>query len=155
MKKYLTCLTFMFVIFFLNTINVQAFSSSDYYNKDLCGTYEVAGFHADGVIDPVDCYGTYEEAKQFMTENGADDLAIMTKVNGATRIVDANVALLDLSVSPQALTYFYRDANLSSDTYTYMDTGSLYGGVDGYLLQTVINSDGVWVGKVLTGGCSA
>ena len=35
MKKYLTCLTFMFVIFFLNTINVQAFSSSDYYNKDL------------------------------------------------------------------------------------------------------------------------
>ncbi len=155
MKKYLTCLTFMFVIFFLNTINVQAFSSSDYYNKDLCGTYEVAGFHADGVIDPVACYGTYEEAKQFMTENGADDLAIMTKVNGATRIVDANVALLDLSVSPQAITYFYRDANLSSDTYTYMDTGSLYGGVDGYLLQTVINSNGVWVGKVLTGGCSA
>ena len=49
------------------------------------------------------------------------------------KIIDANQALLDLSVNPEQLTYFYEDSGLTSRKYTYMDTGSLYGDVDGGL----------------------
>ena len=42
-----------------------------------------------------------------MTENGAKDLAILGRVGGITKIIDANMALLDLSVNPETLTYFY------------------------------------------------
>ena len=135
---------------FLCTKNVYAFDSNNYKNKSLCGYYEVAGFHSDGVIDPVSCKSTYEEAKSFMKSNGANDLAIMTKVNGETKIIDANVALLDLSVNPETLTYFYTNQNLTGSAYTYMDTGSLYGGVDGAHIESAYSQAG-WVTKVTTG----
>ena len=76
----------------MNALNVSAFSKEDYKNRNLCGAYEVAGFHADGVIDPVGCYSTYAEAKSDMIKNGANDLAVLTKINGTTTIIDANVA---------------------------------------------------------------
>ena len=135
---------------FLCTKNVYAFDSNNYKNKSLCGNYEVAGFHSDGVIDPVKCTNSYEEAKNWMKSNGANDLAIMTKVNGQTKIIDANVALLDLSVNPETLTYFYTNQNLTGSSYTYMDTGSLYGGVDGAHMESAYSSAG-WVAKVKTG----
>ena len=137
---------------FLCTKNVYAFDSSNYKNKSLCGNYEVAGFHTDGGIDPVSCQSTYEKARDWMKNNGADDLAILTKINGETKIVDANVALLDLSVNPETLTYFYTNKELTGSSYTYMDTGSLYGGVDGAHLETAwSNSQGTFVAKVMTG----
>ena len=130
--------------------DVYAFDSSNYKNKSLCGTYEVAGFHSDGYIDPVGCYNTFEEAKSFMKNNGATDLAILNKVDGQTKILDANVALLDLSVNPETLTYFYTDKE-NSWSYTYMDTGSLYGGVDGALLDGDWSNRYGWMAKVKTG----
>ena len=135
---------------FLCTKNVYAFDSNNYKNKSLCGNFEVAGFHSDGGIDTVKCAGSYEEAKNWMKSNGADDLAIMTKVNGQTKIIDANVALLDLSVNPETLTYFYTNPNLTGSSYTYMDIGSLYGGVDGAHMESAYGSAG-WVAKVKTG----
>ena len=149
MKKKLIFAT-LIASAFLCTKNVYAFDSNNYKNKNLCGNFEVAGFHSDGVIDPVKCAGSYEEAKNWMKSNGADDLAIMTKVNGQTKIIDANVALLDLSVNPETLTYFYTNQNLTGSSYTYMDTGSLYGGVDGAHMESAYGSNG-WVAKVKTG----
>ena len=132
--------------------NVYAFDSNNYKNRNLCGGFEVAGFHADGVIDKVECFDTYEKARTFMKNNGAIDLAIMAKVNGQTKIIDANVALLDLSVNPETLTYFYTNPNLTGSSYTYMDTGSLYGGVDGVHLDTAYSSTAnVWTAKVRIG----
>ena len=137
---------------FLCAKNVYAFDSNNYKDRNLCGNYEVAGFHTDGYIDKVSCHSTYEDAKNFMKNNGADDLAIMTKVNGQTKIIDANVALLDLSVNPEQLTYFYTNKELTGSSYTYMDTGSLYGGVDGAHMDTAwSNAKGTWVAKVKTG----
>lgn len=153
MKKKLLFILSLFVL--LNTKDVNAFSADDYRYKGLCGNYEVAGFHADGVIDPVSCHNTFQEAKDFMVNNGADDLAIMTKVNGETKILDCNVGLLDMSVNPTAITKFYRQSNLKAEL-TYMDTGSLYGGVDAALLETQYNSDnGVWVAKVRIGNSTS
>ena len=152
MKKVLIFSTILLSIFCFNIKDTYAFSSSNYENKSLCGTFEVAGFHSDGVIDPVACYSSYEEAKNFMKSNGAEDLAIMTKVNGKTKIIDANVALLDLSVNPETLTYFYTNSELTGSAYTYMDTGSLYGGVDGVHLDTSYsNTYNVWTAKVKIG----
>ena len=151
MKKKLLFLTVLFTILF-TCKNVYAFDVNNYKYKGLCGTYEVAGFHTDGVIDPVACYSDLGQAQTFMRNNGADDLAIMTKVNGETKIIDANMALLDLSVNPTQLTYFYENSELTSRQYTYMDTGSLYGGVDGGFLGMAWSSaKGKWVAKVRTG----
>lgn len=155
MKKIIIFTIFIVSTFILIPSNVKAFSSSDYKYRSLCGNYEVAGFHTDGVIDTVSCHNTYAEAKNFMVNNGADDLAIMTKVDGVTKILDCNVGLLDMSVNPTALTYFYRESALKNNL-TYMDTGSLYGGVDGVLLETEYNSTkGVWVAKVRIGNSTS
>ena len=147
-KKLLIIALLLFVLFSYK--NVYAFDANNYKNKELCGTYEVAGFHTDGYIDPVSCFNTFEEAQAFMKNNGATDLAILNRVGNEVKILDANVALLDLSVNPETLTYFYTDRN-NDNAYTYMDTGSLYGGVDGALIEGGWSSKYGWVAKVRIG----
>ena len=149
-KLLFTIILSMFLC--LGIKDVYAFSSSNYQNRSLCGTYEVAGFHTDGVIDKVACYSDYASAKNFMKSNGASDLAIMTKVNGKTKIIDANAALVDLTVSPSDLTYYYRSPGGAS--YTYMNNKGSYGGVDGVLLETS-NYNGNWWIKLEINDCKA
>lgn len=151
MRKKLLFIVSLFTVI-LTCKKVYAFDVNNYKYRNLCGNYEVAGFHSDGYIDKVGCFSSFNEAKTYMKNNGAADLAVMTKVNGQTKIVDANKALLDLSVNPETLTYFYENSELTSRQYTYMDTGSLYGGVDGGLLDTSYsNAKGVFTAKVRTG----
>ena len=132
--------------------DVYAFSSNDYNNRNLCGSYEVAGFHTDGKIDTVKCFDNYNSAREYMVNNGAEDLAILTKVNGKSKIIDANNALVDLSVSPSDLTYYYRSPGGAS--YTYMNNKGSYGGSDGVLLQTT-NYNGNWWIKVEINDCKS
>ena len=151
MKKRLLIFSIL-ILFFVSVKDVYAFDSNNYKNRALCGNFEVAKFESNGTITKVACYGNYGDAKNFMKTNGADNLAIMTKVAGSTKIIDANVALLDLSVNPEQLTYFYTNSNLTGSSYTYMDTGSLYGGVDGPLMDAAYsNTANVWVAKVRIG----
>ena len=150
MKKRLLIISLLALIFMCNK-NVYAFDSNNYKNRGLCGNYEVASFESNGAINKVACYGSYNEAKTYMKNNGGNNLAIMTKVDGLTKIIDANVALLDLSVNPETLTYFYTNSNLTGSSYTYMDTGSLYGGVDGVLIDSNYTSSGIWAAKVQIG----
>ncbi len=150
-RKFILKFIFAFSLV-LNINNVKAYSASNYENRTLCGNFEVASFKSNGTITAVNCQSTYEQARTWMKNNGADDLAIMTKVAGKTKIIDANVALLDLSVNPETLTYFYTNSELTSSAYTYMDTGSLYGGVDGAHIDTAYSSaNNVWTAKVKTG----
>ncbi len=152
MKKKIILLIFLMTIFSISTKTVYAYSASDYEQKNLCGNFEVDGMHSDGVMVQVGCFGSYEEAKNFMVNNGADDLVIFTKVGWKTKIIDANVALLDLSVNPETLTYFYGNSDLRGSSYTYMDTGSLYGGVDGAHIESAYsNARGEWTAKVRIG----
>lgn len=155
MKKifYITLLTLS--IFVIDIFDVNAYSSANYQDKTLCGAYEVSAFKEDGRIEQISCHNTYEEAKKSMIENGSDDLGILTNINGKVKILDVNVGLVDLSVSPETLTYFYRTSEMNSFRYTYMDTGSLYGGVDGVILETTLNSSGIWTAKVKIGNVVA
>lgn len=151
MKKNILFLGLIVLGIILFPKETYAFSSENYKNKSLCGNYEVAGMHSDGVIDPVACLNTFEEAQAWMKNNGADDLVVFGKVAGNTKILDANLALVDLSVNPETLTYFYTDKEKTS-SYTYMDTGSLYGGVDGALISaSYSNAHGRFVIKVKIG----
>ena len=150
MKKYI----FLFILvstLFVMPKTVYAYSVSDYENRKLCNNFEVAAFKSDGSITTKKCYSNYNDAKNYMKNDGSEELAIMARVSGKVKIVDANLALLDLSVNPETLTYFYTNSDLSGASYTYMDTGSLYGGVDGVHIDSTLNSKGVWVAKVKIG----
>ncbi len=154
-RKYLICFFMIFAFFLINIKEVKAFDKSNYENRNLCGNFEVAGFHSDGQIVPVSCNNTYEEAKSFMQNNGADDLAIMTRVNGKAKIIDANVALADLSINTNVNYITFHNtvsaAEFKTNGYTYMNTTSTYGGVDaGFIGSSYYNENGsiVWVAKV-------
>lgn len=150
-RKNIFLLSFIFATFFVCK-DTYAFDVNNYKDRNLCGNFEVAGFHTDGVIDTVQCFSDFASAKNYMKSNGAYDLAVLGKVDGKTKILDANYALVDLSVNPETLTYFYENSELTGRQYTYMDTGSLYGGVDGGLVDSgYSNSKGVWTLKIKTG----
>lgn len=120
--------------------NTYAISSSDYVSRNNCNNkYELATANKDYSITHVACYNTYEEANSAMQNHSSDDVIIFDTTSGATRIANAKYALLDLSVNPEQLTYFYETKDLNTRKYTYMDTGSLYGGVDGALLDVNYN----------------
>ena len=146
MKKYLFLLVLLAVLFCIP--NTYALDANNYRYKSLCGTYEVTSLKVDGSIEAKGCFGTYGEAKASMTSLGTEDLVVMTKVNGETAIVDANVALLDLTVNPEALTYYYTNSDLSGSAYTYMDNSYSYGGVDGLHVDSTYSSRSGWVAKV-------
>lgn len=151
MKKIFLLGIIFLTIFCIGPKETFAFSSSDYEYRNLCGNFEVATFQSNGTIATISCHSTYEQARNSMKSNGGDNVAIMTKVSGVTKIIDANVALLDLSVNPTTLTYFYNNITTSS-AYTYMDTGSLYGGVDGAHIDTAYSSTkNKWMAKVKIG----
>lgn len=151
MKKYINILIIILLVFFCSVKNSYAYSVDNYSSRSLCGTYELDSFKSDGTITKVGCYSSYDSAKSAMKSNGGDNLGILTKVSGKVKMIDANYALLDLSVNPTTLTYFYTDSNLTKQ-YTYMDTGSLYGGVDGALINASYSSTaGKWVAKVKIG----
>lgn len=151
MKKKLFLLT-LFLTCIFTCKNVYAFDSNNYKYKNLCGNYEVAGFHADGVIDPVKCFSVFEDAKAYMQENGARDLAVLGKVNGETKILDANMGLVDMTVKDGQLTYFYETKELNTRQYTYMLNSASYGGSDAGLMDTGwSNAKGKFTVKVRIG----
>ena len=141
-KKYLAIISFLTILSFNK--NIYAFDVNNYKDKSLCGNYEVAGFHSDGVIDPVYCTSSYDEAKSLMENNGARDLAIMTKVNGKTKIIDVNYGLVRLNMHQNNVnTYIYDNSNLTNQ-YKWQEfyfNGSY--GEDGGFLGTSHDS-GQW-----------
>ena len=153
MNKKIFLIVFVCGLFYIiQPKNIYAISSSDYQSRNNCNSkYELAIANKDESITHVSCHNTYEEANSAMQSNNSNDLVIFDSTNGNTKIVNAKYALLDLSVNPEQLTYFYESKELNTRKYTYMDTGSLYGGVDGALLDVNYNKSV----KVMIGGLSA
>ena len=138
MKKKLLLLSLIVLGIILYPKETYAFSSEDYKNKSLCGTYEVAGMHADGVIDPVACFSGFEDAQAWMRNNGAEDLVIFHRLNGKTVILGANMALVDLSVHSGTLNFY--TTKETADAYTYMSNSSTYGGTDGAFIEAAYSN---------------
>ena len=149
MKKVNYVLLILLVSILFSAKNTFAYDINNYRYRSLCGNYEVSRFNEDGSIVALSCHNTYEQAKNAMRQNGEAGVAILVKIGNESKIIDANVALLDLSANKETLTYFYTNSELTGSAYTYMDNGSLYGGVDGAHLETAYsNSNGTWVAKV-------
>lgn len=134
MKKQ-NLILFFLIVFFFNIKNTYAFSSSDYVNRQTCGSFEIASFRTDGSIVTVSCHNNFEEAKTIMKQNGGEDLAILNRFANETRILDANVALVDLTRVGSSTTFnIFPTSELTGSAFTYMVGG--YGGTDGALLDT-------------------
>lgn len=148
MKKIFYVITLIIAIFIFNSTDVSAFSSSNYKNRKLCGTYEVASFKENGTVQKVSCHNTFDEAKESMKKDGSNDLAILNSVNGTVKILDANVGLLDLTMLGSDNTFnIYTTSELEESAFTYM-VGS-NGGVDGALLDSgYSNKYGAFTAKI-------
>ena len=133
MKKLFKLTVFTFFIFLCSLINTKALTSSEYAGRKVCPKFELARAESNGNATKIECYNDYNSAKNAMNSSNEKNLFIF-EVGSSTKIVDAKYALVDLSATGPDLTYFYTSKDLKY-AYTYMDTGSLYGGVDGALLD--------------------
>lgn len=140
MKKYNLLILFVACFAFLVPAHTKALTKEEYKTRNKCGEgkYELAGAHTDGIADFVACYNNFYDAHNAMVNNGAEDLIIFERKNGVTTLVDAQYALMDLTVNPVAVTYYYADEKDETRPNNYMDNGSLYGGVDGAYLSVNI-----------------
>ena len=137
-KKKLIFLLVLFGVLF-SVQNTKALTVSEYKSRTTCKSkFELARANSNGSVTSVKCYNTYAEANTAMNSSSYDDVFIFDET-GTTKIVNAKYALVDLSVNPETLTYYYETKDLSGRKYTYMDNGSLYGGVDGALLDVNYN----------------
>ena len=90
MHKKIPFIIILIMVVFNVPKNVWAYSASDYEYRNLCASYEVASFASDGSITKVSCHSNYNEAKNFMKNDGRDELGILTWVNGRVKLIDTN-----------------------------------------------------------------
>src|SRR5574344_545170 len=132
-RKYILISIFA-ISFLLLPKDTLALSSSEYASRNVChNIYELASAHTDGSAVTVGCYSSYTDANNAMKNSGAAYLIIFDSTNGITKIVNANNALVDLTVNPNDLTYYYESANHNTRQYTYMYNKKGYGGGDAAL----------------------
>lgn len=141
-KKYSLMFFVWLSLIVLAPINVEGLTKEQYNGRNICGEgkYELAGAHTDHQAAHVACYNNFYDAHNAMVANGADDLIIFERKNGNTTLVDAQYALMDLTVNPAAVTYYFPDEKDETRENNYMDNGSLYGGVDGAYLSVNIQN---------------
>lgn len=134
MRKKVFLLLLLVIGFLLCPKDTYAYSSANYKNRTLCGKYEVASVKSNGTIKALKCFNVFEDAQKWMRNDGAEDLVVFHKLNGKTIILDANMALVDLSTHSGTLN-FYKTKE-TRDAYTYMSNSSSYGGSDGAFIET-------------------
>ena len=151
MKKKIIVFTILILTTFFNIKETYAYSSTDYANRTLCGTFEVAEFFADGKVEAKSCHANFDEAKAAMIKDGNDNLAILGKMAGVAKIYDANAALVDFTKTNE-LIYLYKTSQIT-EAHSYMNGQSTYGAVDGALIDSgYSHSLNVFVNRVKIGG---
>lgn len=146
MKKKIIYLL-IFSLFFISK-DVKAFDKYTYWDRPVCGTFEVAGFHTDGYIDTVACFNTFVEAHDYMKSNGAEDLGVLSRVGNRTMLLDTNYGIMDFSGTTDT-TNCFENKELTGRKYTYFTGASGYGGSDGLQLESEYSHTyNVWTVKV-------
>ena len=138
MKKKLLFFTILTIISFFYIKDTYAYDASTYASRTLCGNFEVALFKSDGTIEQKSCHANYDLAYAAMVADGDQDLAILGKWDGVTKIYNANAALVDLT--GPTTTFDIYDSYQINNAYTYMYGASGYGGVDAALLAISYSS---------------
>ena len=94
MKRYLKFI-FLFCFLLLPTLKVGALSPSEITSRKECPLIELAEAKDDGSLLKVECYETYQDAKNIMNTTENDNLVIIE--NGI--IIDAKYAVIDYDIS--------------------------------------------------------
>ncbi len=149
-NKFFMIIFFLMFSFLILPEDVDALTVSQYKSRNVCSNYEVAEAKTDGSAVYKKCFTTYSEAETYMNSSSITNLIIFDSTATNTVIASAKYALVDLTI-PSGLTYFYEQRDLTTRVYTYMDTGSLYGGVDGAFIDVYYPKSA----KVMIGGLEA
>ena len=121
MKKKISLMGFTLLcsIFMINS--VHALRPYEIKDRNICEKVELAIAKADGSLESISCYGTYQEAKNIMEQTNHDDLVIIE--SGV--IVDAKYALIDYDVDYRESSVSYTSvyaSNTSNREITYIRT---------------------------------
>ena len=151
MKNKILFFSILTIISFLCIKDTYAYDQSNYASRVLCGNYEVAEFNADGSIVAKSCHETFDQAHNALKADGGDKLAVLGSYGGISKILDANVALVDFTKSSKLIN-LYTTSEVTS-AHTYMNGQSGYGAVDGaYIEYGYSVSAKTLVSKVKIGG---
>lgn len=119
MKKKIMLLLILAFILVMPTYFPKAMSASDITARKECPNVELALAKADGGLDKVECYDTYDQAKTVMYTDPREDLVLIE--NGM--IIDAKYAVVDYDVSytniPSGYITVY-DSDSSSNNISYI-----------------------------------
>lgn len=131
MKKY-----FVFCsLIFLFTINVNALTTSEIKERNVCENIELAIANSDKSLTSVKCFDNYTDAKNEMDNIDNDDLVILERKNSETKIINAKYALVYLGVrNITENTYYYSTSGLTT-SISYMNHHANYGATDGVFLE--------------------
>lgn len=101
-NKILIALSFM--LFLLPTSKVEAMLPNEILTRAECPNIELAEAKTDGTLLKVECYETYQEAKDIMNQTENDNLVIIEK--GV--IIDAKYGVVDYEIEYPAADTKYR-----------------------------------------------
>lgn len=121
---------------------VKAMPVSEIEGRNACGNqaYELAYANTDGTLTTKSCHDTYPDAKSNMDQASGgreDDLVILERESGKTKIIDAKYAIVDLNKgTPYQNTNILNSGDATDNTtYTYINGYSSYGAVDAAYIE--------------------
>lgn len=118
-KRNIMFLILLCTIFIIEP--VHALRPNEIKARNVCEKVELAIAKADGSLESIACYETYQEAKNIMQQTDNDDLVIIE--SGV--IVDAKYALVDYDVDYRESSVSYTSvyaSNTSNQEITYIRT---------------------------------
>lgn len=121
-NKILIVLSFMFFIF--PTSKVEAMLPSEILTRQECPSIELAEAKEDGSLVKVECYDTYQAAKDIMNQTENDNLVIIE----TGIIIDAKYAVVDYDISYPSEDTQYRYIDVYKKSSGTTTNGYLRGG---------------------------
>ena len=121
----------------MSFMKVDALTASEIKSRSTCSKFEVAVALSSGGIYHEACYDNYNQAREAMynyTETIYDDLMILEKVSGKTKVIDAKYAILELICGANDTNNIYDSPSLTNAP-GYMNNYSSYGGIDAAMLD--------------------
>lgn len=125
MKKRISIICFALLCTIFMMDSVHALRPSEIKARNICEKVELAIAKADGSLESVACYESYQEAKNAMNQTNNDDLVIIE--SGV--IVDAKYGIIDYDILYPSGTKGYTSiyaSNTSNTEITYISTAGHY-----------------------------
>lgn len=134
-KKVLFCL-FFFIVFIFPTSTVKAMLPSEIMSRQECPNIELAEAKEDGSLEKIECYETYQDAKDVMNKTENDNLVLIE----TGMIIDAKYAVVDYDIDYPSDHKGYIDVYNSANSNT-TDGHYIRGGTPDEAAMIEVNYD--------------